>query len=495
MTRGGREVRVDAVALGRGVRPGRPRRRGGRHDRGARLGDRGHAYPRDREKRSGRRDHRPFVRERLDSEQCAATPPRHHRGRRGGPRATSMRSSTAARIARLREAFIAAGPEMLEYLEARTDVRFQMYRHHPDYRQELPGAAEGGRPLEPLPFDGRTLGKAFDRVRWPIPELMLFGGMMVTRGEAARLLRIARSWDAFRLGARLSARYVRDRRRYPRGTRLVLGNALAARLFKNLLDRRVAIWFNGRTARLISEDGRACGLVVERDGSEVRVRAARGIVLAGGGFPASPELRERYLPKPVAAVHGRVRGVRGRDAAAGPGDRRLARPAGRGQRAVVSELDRDPQGRVDGGVPAHRPGPREAGSGGRQFGGTAVRRRSGVVPRVHARDVSLAPERPEHPHHAGLRPAVPLEVRARDDQTSDAQIEAVRRQRLPPRRGLGGGPGAQDRRGRRGPGRDDQGAQRVCPDRRGRRLRQGEQRVRPRRTAIPSTRRTRVSGR
>ncbi|HYL80584.1 MAG TPA: FAD-binding protein, partial [Candidatus Acidoferrum sp.] len=200
----------------------------------------------------------------------------------------------------LREAFIAAGPDMLEYLETHTDVAFQMYRQAPDYRQELPGAAQGGRPLEPLPFDGRSLGKDFDRVRWPIPELMLFGGMMVTRGEAARLLRIGRSWDSFVLGARLVTRYLCDRLRYRRGTRLVLGNALIARLFKNLLDRRVAIWLNGKTTRLLLEDGRACGLLVLRDGSEVRVHARRGIVLAGGGFPASPELRERYFPRPVA---------------------------------------------------------------------------------------------------------------------------------------------------------------------------------------------------
>lgn len=117
----------------------------------------------------------------------------------------------------LREAFITAGPEMLEYLERHTDIGFQMYRHAPDYRQELPGAAQGGRPLEPLPFDGRTLGKEFDRLRWPIPELMLFGGMMVTRGEAARLLRIGRSLDSFALGVRLIVRYVLDRMHYDGG--------------------------------------------------------------------------------------------------------------------------------------------------------------------------------------------------------------------------------------------------------------------------------------
>ncbi|MGE5252638.1 MAG: FAD-binding protein [Planctomycetaceae bacterium] len=200
----------------------------------------------------------------------------------------------------LREAFITAGPEMLDYLARLTDVGFRVYPQQPDYRQDLPGATLGGRPLEPLPFDGRTLGKDFDRLRWPIPELMLFGGMMVTRGEAARLLRIGRSWDALRLGVRLVSHFGFDRLRYKRGTRLVLGNALAARLFRNLLDRRVGVWFSVKTRRLILEQGRVCGLVAERDGLEVRVRASRGIVLAGGGFPASPELRERYFPKPVA---------------------------------------------------------------------------------------------------------------------------------------------------------------------------------------------------
>ncbi len=200
----------------------------------------------------------------------------------------------------LRESFIAAGTEMVRFLEERADVRYQPYLTAPDYRQELPGAALGGRPLEPLPFDGRTLGAHFDRVRGPLPELVLFGGMMVTRGEVARLLRIGKSLDALVLGAGLVARYAADRLRYKRGTRLVLGNALVARLYKQLLDRDVAIWFRGNTQRLIRDGGLVCGLVVEVDGRSLSVRARQGIVLAGGGFPANAELRERYLPKPVA---------------------------------------------------------------------------------------------------------------------------------------------------------------------------------------------------
>jgi len=200
----------------------------------------------------------------------------------------------------LRDAFVDAGPAMIEYLEARTDVHFQAYPSSPDYRQDLPGAANGGRPLEPLPFDGRTLGEHFDRVAWPLRELMLFGGMMVTRGEAARLLRIAKSLDAFLLGARLVTRYLVDRLRYKRGTRLVLGNALAARLYRNLLDRQVPLWFGARTQRLVREGGAVRGLVVKTREGERRVQATRGVILAGGGFPSSATLRRQYLPEPVA---------------------------------------------------------------------------------------------------------------------------------------------------------------------------------------------------
>jgi hypothetical protein len=34
-------------------------------------------------------------------------------------------------------------------------------------------------------------------------------------------------------------------------------------------------------------------------GREVRIAARRGVVLAGGGFPAGPDMRERHLPRPV----------------------------------------------------------------------------------------------------------------------------------------------------------------------------------------------------
>ena len=200
----------------------------------------------------------------------------------------------------LRQAFLVAGPRMVACLEAHAGFAFRQYREHPDYRQDLPGAAMGGRPLEPPAFDGRLLGREFNRVGWPLPELMLFGGMMVTRGEASRLLRAFRSLDGTLLGMRLVARYLADRMHYPRGTRLVLGNALVARLFKCLLDRRVPLWWSAKTERIIVDAGRVAGAVVHHLGKPLRVRARCGLVLAGGGFPASAALREKHFRRPVA---------------------------------------------------------------------------------------------------------------------------------------------------------------------------------------------------
>jgi succinate dehydrogenase/fumarate reductase flavoprotein subunit len=199
----------------------------------------------------------------------------------------------------LREAFLAAGPSMVAYLEKHAGFAFRPYPAHPDYRQDLPGAALGQRPLEPPEFDGRLLGEDFARLGWPIRELMLFGGMMVTRGEAARLLRAGRSVDGTLLGARLVLRFLADKLRYPRGTRLVLGNALVARLYKNLLDRQVPVWCEATTEQLLVAGG-VRGAVVRRGGRETRVRARRGVVLAGGGFPASAALREQHFRPPVA---------------------------------------------------------------------------------------------------------------------------------------------------------------------------------------------------
>jgi succinate dehydrogenase/fumarate reductase flavoprotein subunit len=200
-------------------------------------------------------------------------------------------------------AFLDSAPAMLHDLEHRAGLAFRPYMSAPDYRQDHPGAGSGGRALEPLPFDGRMLGPDFARLAWPIPELMLFGGMMVTRGEAMQLIRADRSARAFALGARLVTRFLLDRVGYARGTRLVLGNALVARLLKALLDRGVPVLTDVRTHRLVTAaDGRVAGIETTVGGKRTAIAARRGVVLAGGGFPAGAALRAQHLPAPVAEL-------------------------------------------------------------------------------------------------------------------------------------------------------------------------------------------------
>lgn len=196
--------------------------------------------------------------------------------------------------------FLDRAPDMLTELDEKAGISFRPYMAAPDYRQDHPGAASGGRPLEPLPFDGRTLGADFARLASPLPELMLFGGMMITRGEAAQLLKADRSASAFLLGARLVGRYLLDRLAHKRGTRLVLGNALVARLLKALLDRGVPVLTGVQSGRLVDDGGRISGVEASIGGRTVLFEARRGVVLAGGGYPGSAEWRRRELPAPVA---------------------------------------------------------------------------------------------------------------------------------------------------------------------------------------------------
>ncbi|WP_041375524.1 FAD-dependent oxidoreductase [Polymorphum gilvum] len=197
-------------------------------------------------------------------------------------------------------AFLDAAPLMLADLEDRAGLGFRPYLAAPDYRQDKPGAAAGGRPLEPLPFDGRDLGEDFARLASPLPELMLFGGMMITRAEAARLVHAEKDPGALWLGLKLVARYLVERLRHPRGLRLVLGNALVGHLLKALQDRKVPVLTGAATDRLILRDGRVCGVEAVRDGRALAIEARCGVVLAGGGFPADPDKRARHLPAPVA---------------------------------------------------------------------------------------------------------------------------------------------------------------------------------------------------
>lgn len=198
--------------------------------------------------------------------------------------------------AALRERFLALGPEAVRQLMRETDVQMRAFTHHPDYLSELPHATLHGRVLECLPFDGRLLGRDFALVRPPIPEFTVLGGMMVDRIDIGHLLNLTRSRASFAHAARLLLRHAMDRLRHPRGTRLVMGNALVARLLHSLQRRDVPVWTQASVDNLWVESGRVMGVHVTRAGRQFSLRARRGVVLAGGGFLDHPRLRSALVP-------------------------------------------------------------------------------------------------------------------------------------------------------------------------------------------------------
>ncbi|HMN70345.1 MAG TPA: FAD-dependent oxidoreductase [Rhodoblastus sp.] len=205
------------------------------------------------------------------------------------------------------ETFLARGDEALRDLEAHTSLRLQPVLTYPDYYPDLPGATTGGRVLEPVPFDARELGKFFALVRPPLPEFMLFGGMMISRADIPHLRRATRSARSARRSARLVLQYAWQRLGAPRGASLYLGNALVARLLKSAIDLGVRIE-TGATVDALGKDEHGRIAIVDMLGrsGRRRVAARRGVVLATGGLSHDPDLRRRFTPDAAGALTASV---------------------------------------------------------------------------------------------------------------------------------------------------------------------------------------------
>ncbi|MEX8518352.1 MAG: FAD-dependent oxidoreductase [Leptothrix sp. (in: b-proteobacteria)] len=210
--------------------------------------------------------------------------------------------------AALRRAFLDNGPRAVAKIEANSDVKYRPCAKHPDYISDLGGSTLNGRALEPLPFDGRLLGELFALIRPPIPEFTVLGGMMVDRSDINHLLGMTRSLASFQHAVKLMARQLSDRLRHPRGTRLVMGNALVGRLLYSLSRRaNVSLALNTSVECITCAAGSGSGgsAAVESvtllqngqpSGQRCTVRVTGGVILASGGFNRHPQLRPDMLP-------------------------------------------------------------------------------------------------------------------------------------------------------------------------------------------------------
>ncbi len=199
----------------------------------------------------------------------------------------------AARV----DAFLEAGPKAVEFYEQETSLQFDLGPTFADYHPDAPGGMDGGRSIVARPFDGRELGPEIKRLRPPLAEITFLGMMIGSGKELLHFFNVTRSpVSAFYVG-KLFLKFLRDMAFHGRPMRLMNGNALVARLAKSCFDKGVEIWTRSPVRELIhDEKGRVTGAIVDTAEGPVRVHAAKGVVLAAGGFPQDPVRRKEMFP-------------------------------------------------------------------------------------------------------------------------------------------------------------------------------------------------------
>ena len=202
------------------------------------------------------------------------------------------------------DAFLDTGPEVVRFLESETEVRFAARALGPDYHPDLPGGTLGGRVMDPADYDSARLGPALRRLRPPIPEFTILGGMMVGRTDLGMLPKMARSPKAFAYTTRVVLRHLKEKLTHGRATRSVLGNALAARLGKTVHDLGIPIFYDTALTGLERDaTGRAAAVRVTCKGQSHRITARHGILLAAGGFPHDATRRAGLLDHAKGGAH------------------------------------------------------------------------------------------------------------------------------------------------------------------------------------------------
>jgi succinate dehydrogenase/fumarate reductase flavoprotein subunit len=194
------------------------------------------------------------------------------------------------------DAFLANAGDMVSFFEANTEVKFAFGKNYPDYHPDQPSGAEEGRSIHTRPFDGRKLGRDLALLAQPMKESTFMGMGLNSGPDLKHFLNATRSAKSAAFVASRMLEHGRDVLLHGRGTRLVNGNALAARLFKTVLDRNIEIWPSTKALSLTKHGDRIAGAIVQRgEGHTVEIKARLGVVLAGGGFAQNDDLRKQHF--------------------------------------------------------------------------------------------------------------------------------------------------------------------------------------------------------
>jgi succinate dehydrogenase/fumarate reductase flavoprotein subunit len=193
------------------------------------------------------------------------------------------------------DAFLTAGPRMVEWFQRETALRFDPSATFSDYHPDAPGGKPGGRSIVASAFDGRELGPMLGKLRPPLPELTVFGVMIGSGAELTHFMRWSKSLASAAFVARRLLGHGLATLFHGRGVRLTNGNALAGRLLKSAVDAGVVLKHSCKVLHVTKDGARISGAVLESEGKPLEIKARKGVVLACGGFPQDAARRQRLF--------------------------------------------------------------------------------------------------------------------------------------------------------------------------------------------------------
>jgi 3-oxosteroid 1-dehydrogenase len=179
-----------------------------------------------------------------------------------------------------------AGP-MLAFVEGRTPLRFAL-TSEPDVYAEAPGAKTAGRMVAPMPLSRRLLGPYAKALRLStLPHILTYQEMIEN--------------DLYRKPVRTTLRFAPQLISRLIGSERAKGTALTVGLLRGCLDHGCQLMLETRAVALARDpaQGGVTGVIVERDGRRETLGAARGVLLATGGFEWDRERLRQHFPGPI----------------------------------------------------------------------------------------------------------------------------------------------------------------------------------------------------
>ncbi|GAN82109.1 FAD-dependent oxidoreductase [Acidocella aminolytica] len=193
-------------------------------------------------------------------------------------------------------AFLDHGPEMLDFFQRETEVKF-LPTLYPDYHPDAPGGMDVGRSVLAAPYNAAELGKELHRLRPPL-RTITFMGMMFNSSNAdiKHFFNATKSVSSFLYVTRRLTGHIKELIRYKRGVQVTSGNALAARLAKTAFNLNIPIYTNTSAQELLWDGNRVTGARVHTPIGPAVIIAKRAVVIAAGGFPHDKSRISKHYP-------------------------------------------------------------------------------------------------------------------------------------------------------------------------------------------------------